>query len=134
MYCICSNRRIYYCCSTRGSAQTPINLPLVSPFYLIAYGSKICQSVRGAKASLEYIYYETEYLTMMTLNDYGGVHPYGATRDPRGHVIFYCYYRRKLYLILSFSIAININILRGNFLVLWRIDLYLRIRTSKSKY
>lgn len=90
-----SNRLIYYCCSTRGSAQTPISLPLDSPFYLIAYGGKTCQAVRGAMSSLEYIYYETEYLTLLSQNDYAGAHPFGATRDPHGHVIYYCYYRRK---------------------------------------
>lgn len=95
-----SNRRIYYCCSTRGSVQTPISLPLDWPFYLIAYGSKTCQAVRGAMSNLEYIYYETEYLTILTKNDYAGAHPYGVTRDPAGHVIYYCYYRRKLHLIL----------------------------------
>ena len=96
MYCLRSNRRISYCCSVLGSTQTPIDLPLTSPFYLIAYGSKVCQLVRGAQSSLEYIFYETEYSTFMTKNDYGGAHPYGVTRDPQGQMIFYCYYRREL--------------------------------------
>ncbi|KAL9956919.1 hypothetical protein ACROYT_G038479 [Oculina patagonica] len=87
------NTRIYYCCSTRGSALSPISLPLDWPFYLIAYGSKTCQAVRGAMSNLEYIYYETEYLTILSKNDYAGAHPYGVTRDPVGHVIYYCYYR-----------------------------------------
>ena len=88
-------RRIYYCCTTRGSAQAPISLPLDSPFYLIAYGSTTCQAVKGAVSSLEYIYYETEYLTILSKNDYYGAHPFDARRDPIGHVIYYCYYRRK---------------------------------------
>ena len=85
-----SNRCIYYCCSTRGSVQTPINLPLESPFYLTAYGSKTCQAVRAARSNLEYMYYETEYLTLLTKNDYAGAYPYGASRDAAGHVIYYC--------------------------------------------
>ena len=82
-------------CSTTGSTQTPISLPLDSPFYLIAYGSKTCQAVRGTKSTLEFIYYETEFFTVLSLNDYGGTHPYGASRGTTGHVIFYCYYTRE---------------------------------------
>ncbi|XP_022810555.1 uncharacterized protein LOC111347585 [Stylophora pistillata] len=91
---------ISYCCSVLGSTQTPIDFPLTSPFYLIAFGSRVCQLVRRAKASLEYIYYETEYSKFVMKNDYGGAHPHGVTRDPQGHMIFDCYYRRKLQVIL----------------------------------
>ncbi|CAH3044625.1 unnamed protein product [Porites lobata] len=87
-----SNTLIYYCCSTSGSAQYPISLPLESPFYLIAYGTRTCQAVRGAKSTLEYIYYETEIFTLMSMDDYGGAHPYGVAKGGKGHVIFYCYY------------------------------------------
>ena len=111
MYCLRSNRRISYCCSVLGSTQTPIDLPLTSPFYLIAYDSKVCQLVRGAQSSLEYIFYETEYSTFMTKNDYGGAHPYGVTRDPQGQMIFYCYYRRELQFIFWIKIAIIISFL-----------------------
>ena len=86
---------MYYCCSTSGSAQHPISLPLESPFYLIAYGTRTCQAVKGAKSTLEYIYYETEIFTLMSMDDYGGAHPYGVAKGGKGHVIFYCYYTRK---------------------------------------
>ena len=40
------NTVIYFCCSTSGKKSTSISLPYGSPFYLIAYGSHICQKVR----------------------------------------------------------------------------------------
>lgn len=30
-------------------------------------------------------------------NDYAGAYPHGASTDAAGHVIYHCYYRRKLY-------------------------------------
>ena len=44
---------------------------------------------------MEYIYYETEIFTFMSMDDYGGAHPYGVAKGGKGHVIFYCYYTRK---------------------------------------
>ncbi|XP_048576214.1 uncharacterized protein LOC5520256 isoform X2 [Nematostella vectensis] len=85
--------KIFFCCSTKGDKRTAIDLPLVSPFYLIAYASSSCQRVRGATATREFIYYETEYYTLSTKNDYGGAHPYRVTRSRYGHTIYYCYYK-----------------------------------------
>ena len=31
----------------------------------------------------------------MSMDDYGGAHPYGVAKGGKGHVIFYCYYTRK---------------------------------------
>ncbi|EDO47953.1 predicted protein [Nematostella vectensis] len=87
--------KIFFCCSTKGDKRTAIDLPLVSPFYLIAYASSSCQRVRGATATREFIYYETEYYTLSTKNDYGGAHPYRVTRSRYGHTIYYCYYKHK---------------------------------------
>lgn len=132
MYCLRSNRRISYCCSVLGSTQTPIDLPLTSPFYLIAYGSKVCQLVRGAQSSLEYIFYETEYSTFMTKNDYGGAHPYGVTRDPQGQMIFYCYYRRELQFIFWIKTAIIISFLHES--TSKKIDIFSTNRKLQNDY
>ena len=89
------HRQIFFCCSTKGNTYAPINLPLTSPFYLIAYANKVCQAVRGAISTVEHIFYETEYYTLLTVNSYGGAHPYGVTATKFGHTIYYCYYTRK---------------------------------------
>ena len=31
----------------------------------------------------------------MSMDDYGGAHPYGVAKGGKGHVIFYCYYTRE---------------------------------------
>ena len=92
---------IGFCCGTSGSKTSPINLPVESPFYLLAYSSKECQQVKWAVASLEWIHYDTE-----NDNNYDakfGHYPYGAVGGINGHTIHYCYYTSK-YTALQISI------------------------------
>ena len=90
-----SCRTICFCCSTEGYWFQPISLPVASPFYLIAFGGKYCQKVHGARDTLEYIHYDTEYGTFTTANDYWGAHPHGVSKTHSGHTIYYCYYERE---------------------------------------
>ena len=82
---------IYFCCKTTGSAIKRIALPVIKPFYLMAFGSTTCQEVQGAVYSLEYVVFDTENTDNMDNRVYP--FPYGADRkEPTVH---YCYYRGK---------------------------------------
>ena len=52
--------KINFCCQTFGWVSDPIELPIESPFYLIAHNSKDCQEVLKTIHTLEYIRYDTE--------------------------------------------------------------------------
>ncbi|GFR84871.1 apextrin-like protein 1 [Elysia marginata] len=54
-----SNPYLYFCCQDSGSANTPIQLPTQSPFFLYRYGG-VCQAVQGMSVSSEYIQINTE--------------------------------------------------------------------------
>ena len=56
----------------------------------MAYESAACQQVKWAKASTEWIRYDTEE----DGDGYGGAYPYGAGMND--HTIHYCYYTSKL--------------------------------------
>lgn len=80
---------IYFCCKTTGSAIKRIALPVIKPFYLMAFGSTTCQEVQGAVYSLEYVVFDTENTDNMDNRVYP--FPYGA--DRKEPTIHYCYYR-----------------------------------------
>ncbi|XP_068672669.1 uncharacterized protein [Montipora foliosa] len=83
------NTMIYYCCKSTGAAEKRIPLPVIKPFYLLAFDSPTCQEVKGAVYSLEYIVFDTENSNNSDAKVYP--YPYGAhLKDP---TIYYCYYR-----------------------------------------
>lgn len=82
--------RILYCCHTKGKWFQPILLPTEKPFYLLPYGSRNCQRVKGAISSLEYIEYDTE--DDNNLDEFNGSHVY-ADKIKSLPRIFYCYYQ-----------------------------------------
>ena len=86
------NTKIYFCCKTDGDKNDPILLPSKSPFYILAYKSAKCQMVKWAIASVEWIYYNTEYSD--NRDNSVGAYPYEAGK--RHPTIYYCYYRGKL--------------------------------------
>ena len=43
----------------------------------------------------------------MSMDDYGGAHPYGVAKGGKGHVIFYCYYTRKYIFFTKFMALTN---------------------------
>ena len=83
--------KIRFCCRTDGDQNDPVLLPSQTPFVLLAYKSAKCQMVKWAIASLEWIYYDTEY--DRNRDDAGGAFPFQAGIEHP--TIYYCYYRGK---------------------------------------
>ena len=89
--------KINFCCQTFGSVSDPIELPIESPFYLIAYNSKNCQEVLKTLHTLEYIRYDTE--NDMNHDRQSHPYPYGADYWSTPY-IYYCYYRGNASLLI----------------------------------
>lgn len=103
--------KIYFCCATSGNKTDPIIIPAKDPFFLLAYGSKKCQMVKWAVASVERIRYHTE--DRNNEDKSYGAYPYNAgTKNP---TIYYCYYRGEQShsckhlsaIIIAFELAMN---------------------------
>ncbi|XP_022088990.1 uncharacterized protein LOC110978359 [Acanthaster planci] len=73
---------IHYCCSTNGDVNTPIDLGMAAPFFLLPYGEPRCQKVHNMDSELQYIEWPA------AVQQWTGVHPYSV----RGRKFFYCYY------------------------------------------
>ena len=79
---------IFFCCQSTGSHDDPIELPVASPFYLIAFRSQ-CQEVLNTIHTLEYIVYDTEDDNNHDRKTFP--YPYGVSfQEP---TIYYCYYK-----------------------------------------
>ncbi|XP_068728132.1 uncharacterized protein [Montipora capricornis] len=84
-----TNTKIEFCCQSDGNKNDPVLLPTETPFYLFPYKSPICQMVKWAVLTLEWIYYDTEDFS--NDDNRGGAYPYDAsTKHP---TLYYCYYR-----------------------------------------
>ncbi|XP_078346119.1 uncharacterized protein LOC144631547 isoform X2 [Oculina patagonica] len=80
--------KIFFCCQTTGSSDDPIELPVASPFYLIAFTPQ-CQEVQNTIHTTEYIAYDTEDDKNHDQKTFP--YPYGASfLEPTIH---YCYYK-----------------------------------------
>jgi len=80
--------KIFFCCQTTGSYDDPIELPVASPFYLIAFTPQ-CQEVLNTIHTMEYIRYDTEDDNNHDQKTFP--YPYGvAFQEP---TIYYCYYK-----------------------------------------
>ncbi|XP_065670400.1 uncharacterized protein LOC100210679 isoform X1 [Hydra vulgaris] len=79
-----------FCCSTKGDVNAHISLPNLKPFYLMAYGSPLCQRVTGTRASMEFIKFDDN--DKGSESKFGGSHPYGPNEDLFNTKIYYCYY------------------------------------------
>ena len=85
------NTKIEFCCRTDGDKKDPISLPILTPFYLLAYESAECQQVKWAMASVEWIQFDNEDTDNKdTIEE---AHPYDARVDNSTHRIYYCYYK-----------------------------------------
>ena len=83
--------KIFFCCQTWGSIDHPIELPIDTPFYLIAYKKKLCQEVSKTVHTTEFIRYDTE--DDNNHDSQASPYPYGANfHQP---YIYYCYYKGK---------------------------------------
>ena len=82
---------VYYCCRTDGDKYTPISLPVISPFYLMAFNTPECQRVEGAIATEEFIRFDTE--NTRNKDRQNGSYPYGA--GIANHLLLYCYYESR---------------------------------------
>ena len=91
---------IYFCCHIMGNKNTPVTLPLESPFFLLAYGGASCQSVKGARSWLQWVFYDADDMSFES-NRYAGAVPYWARSKYGNHKIYYCYYVRE-YSMLSY--------------------------------
>ncbi len=60
------------------------------PFYLLAYGSAECQSVKGATVQSEFIQWDDE--DKGNRNDNSQVVPYAVKKNRWNTKIYYCYY------------------------------------------
>lgn len=83
--------KIQFCCQTVGSTRDPIQLPIDSPFYLMAFNNKRCQEVLKTIHTMEYIRYDTEN----DVNHDSQAYPYPFGADFREPYIYYCYYQGK---------------------------------------
>ena len=80
--------KIFFCCQTTGSHDDPIELPVASPFYLIAFTPQ-CQEVLNTIHTMEFIRYDTEDDNNHDQKTFP--YPYGvAFQEP---TIYYCYYK-----------------------------------------
>lgn len=80
--------KIFFCCQTTGSRNYPIELPISSPFYLMAFTPE-CQEVLNTIHTLEYITYDTEDDNNHDQKKFP--YPYGVSfLEP---TIYYCYYK-----------------------------------------
>jgi len=82
--------KIFFCCSTSGSADKEITLPNKSPFLLFAYESILCQKVKGMKVVTEFVKFDDE--DRGNIDYEGGEYPYGIHRTDKDHMFFLCYY------------------------------------------
>ena len=83
-----SNTRINYCCRTDGDKTQAIQLPTQRPFFLLAYNSSLCQTVRWMEAWAEYIQFRRQ--DFMPVNFIGGAHPF---LNLTSYYLHYCYYK-----------------------------------------
>ena len=83
--------KIFYCCRTDGDKFKPVSLPVLNPFYLMAYNSSECQRVYGALATKEFIRYDNE--DSDNKDAWNGTHAY--EKGQRSLTITYCYYEGK---------------------------------------
>jgi len=83
--------KIFYCCRTDGDILKPITLPVMSPFYLMAYNTSECQRVKGALATEEFIRHDTEDTNNQ--DSMNGTHPFEEGK--KNITIMYCYYEGK---------------------------------------
>lgn len=80
--------KLSYCCRTDGNKTAPITLPVMTPFYLMAFNSSECQQVEGALASKESIRFDNEDTN--NKDAFNGTHAY--EKEGAGLTITYCYY------------------------------------------
>ena len=85
------NTEIEICCRTDGDKKDPISLPILMPFFLLAYESAECQQVKWAVVNVEWIRFDNEDTN--NVDSQRGTHPYGA--GIHDHKIHYCYYQGK---------------------------------------
>ena len=81
--------KIEFCCRIDGDKADPISLPTLKPFFLLAYDSAVCQQVKWAVVSVEWIWFDNE--DRGNRDGKGGSYPYGA--GIKNHKIHYCYYQ-----------------------------------------
>ena len=80
--------KIFYCCRTDGNILEPITLPVMSPFYLMAYNTSECQRVKGTLATEEFIEHDTK--DTKNKDSMNGTHPF--EQGKKNITIMYCYY------------------------------------------
>jgi len=83
--------KILFCCQSVGSPDSPVELPIDTPFYLIAFNNKKCQEVLKTIHTTEYIRYDTENDNNHDKQAYP--YPFGADLYPP--YIYYCFYQGK---------------------------------------
>lgn len=82
---------LHYCCNGKGDLDTPIKLPNLKPFYLLAFQSPKCQQVEGTTSSVEFIKFDDN--DRGSTSSFGGDHPYGPAEDLFNTKVYYCYYK-----------------------------------------
>ena len=81
---------IHFCCRSDGSAETPIELPMREPFFLLKYSSS-CQAVLGMRVTEEWIFWDCE--DRENKNSFDGEIPQSfIAKDIR---LYFCYYIKK---------------------------------------
>ncbi|KAK2547116.1 hypothetical protein P5673_033110 [Acropora cervicornis] len=78
---------LYFCCRSDGSADTPIELPIRLPFFLLKHASK-CQAVMGMRVIEEWLFWDCE--DKENKNRWSGELPESLlAKDIK---LFFCYY------------------------------------------
>lgn len=81
---------MYFCCRSDGSAETPIELPMRQPFFLLKHSRK-CQAVMGMLISEEWLFWDCE--DKENKNLWSGMLPESLlAKDVK---LYFCYYFEK---------------------------------------
>ena len=81
---------MYFCCRSDGSTETPIELPMREPFFLLKHSSS-CQAVLGMRVTEEWLFWDCE--DRKSKNSFDGEIPQSfIAKDVK---LYFCYYIKK---------------------------------------
>ncbi|XP_048578888.1 uncharacterized protein LOC5515676 [Nematostella vectensis] len=84
------NTKVEYCCNANGNPHHAVTLPVNKPFYLYAYGSNECQTIKGAHVKKELVHFDENNQAFH--DGEGGANPFNGGLGTKSHRLTYCYY------------------------------------------
>ncbi|EDO43732.1 predicted protein [Nematostella vectensis] len=74
----------------KGNPHHAVTLPVNKPFYLYAYGSNECQTIKGAHVKKELVHFDENNQAFH--DGEGGANPFNGGLGTKSHRLTYCYY------------------------------------------